>query len=154
MYTIILTIHSLLRWLVLISLIYAIFRAYSGLLSNRTFTKFDNSVRTWTVTIAHIQLLEGLWLYFISPIIKYFLQNFKEAVHQGEIRFYGMEHSFLMILAIVILTIGSAKTKRKRTDKNKFIAMAVWFTIGLLIILVSIPWPFSPLSGRPYFRWF
>ncbi len=154
MYTILLSIHSILRWIVLISLLFAIYRAYSGLFSKRTYTKFDNSVRSWTLIIAHIQLLEGIILYFISPLIKYFLHNFKDAVHQGEIRFYGMEHTSMMLLAIVILTIGSAKTRRKKTDANKFKTMAIWFTIGLLIILVSIPWPFSPLSGRPYFRMF
>jgi hypothetical protein len=154
MYTIFLTIHSIFRWLVLISLLFAIFRAYSGLFSKRAFTKSDESVRKWTLIIIHIQLLEGIVLYFVSPLIKYFLQHFKDAVHQGEIRFYGMEHTLMMLIAVVILTIGSAKVKRKKTDANKFKTMAIWFTIGLLIILIAIPWPFSPLSERPYFRMF
>jgi hypothetical protein len=32
--------------------------------------------------------------------------------------------------------------------------MAIWFTIVLLVIFFSIPWHFSPLTSRPYFRWF
>lgn len=154
MYTTFLTIHSIFRWLVLISLILAVYRAYSGILFKRTFTKSDESFRKWTLIIAHIQLLEGIVLYFISPVVRYFLHHFKDAVRQGEIRFYGMEHTFMMLLAVVILTIGSAKIKRAKPDANKFKTMAIWFTIGLVIILIAIPWPFSPFSERPYFRMF
>jgi uncharacterized membrane protein len=58
----------------------------------------------------------------------------------------------MMITAIIIITIGSAKTKRRQTDNEKFKTMAIWFTIGLLIILTSVPWAFWPLVSRPYFR--
>jgi hypothetical protein len=152
MYTTLLTFHSLIRWLVLISLIYATYRAYKGWLSKKTFSGFDNTVRHWTVTIAHVQLVVGLWLYFISPVIDYFLNNYKEAVSQREVRFFGMEHSLMMLTAIILITIGSAKSKRQQGDAEKFKTIAIWFTIGLLIILISIPWKFSPLASRPYFR--
>lgn len=154
MHIIFLTIHSLFRWFVLTSLLFAIYRSYKGWFTDKSFSKFDNTVRHTTATIAHIQLIVGLWLYFISPIIDYFLHNYKDAVKVGEIRFFGMEHSLMMLISIIIITIGSVKVKHKRTDKEKFRTMAIWFTIGLLIILISIPWTFSPLSSRPYFRTF
>lgn len=154
MYSTLLSLHSLVRWLVLTSLLFAIFRAYKGWFSQKEFSRFDNSVRHWTATIAHVQLILGLLLYFLSPIIDYFLHNFKEAVHLREIRFFGMEHSLMMLTAIIVITIGSAKAKRKPTDAEKFKTMAIWFSIGLLIILTSIPWPFSPLTSRPYYRTF
>lgn len=152
MYPTLLALHSLVRWLVLTSLLFAIFRAYNGWLANRSFSRVDNSVRHWTATITHVQLILGLWLYFISPVIDYFLHNYKDAVHQREIRFFGMEHSLMMITAIIIITIGSAKAKRKQTDNEKFKTMAIWFTLGLLILLTSIPWSFSPFASRPNFR--
>jgi hypothetical protein len=152
MYSILLALHSFVRWFVLISLLFAIYRAYNGLFTKKIFSRLDNSVRHWTATFAHIQLVIGIWLYFISPIINYFLHNYKDAVHQRQIRFFGMEHSLMMIIAIVVITIGSAKAKRKQTDSEKFKTIAIWFTIGLLIILISIPWTFSPFVSRPYFR--
>ena len=154
MYNTLLAIHSLFRWLVLVSLLFAIFRGYQGWLSKKVFSGFDNSVRHWTATIAHVQLIVGLWLYFVSPVIDYFLHYYKNAVKQSEIRFFGMEHNIMMLLAIVLITIGSAKAKRKKTDLEKFKTIAIWFTIALLIILVSIPWPFSSLASRPYYRGF
>jgi hypothetical protein len=154
MYPTLLALHSLVLWFVLGSLLFAIFRAYRGWFSSNVFSKFDDSVRHITATITHIQLTLGIWLYFISPIIDYFLHNYKQAIHQREIRFFGMEHNLMMFIAIIIISIGSAKSKRKPTDKEKFKIMAIWFTIGLLIILVSIPWSFSPLANRPNFRAF
>jgi hypothetical protein len=154
MYLLILALHSLIRWFVLASLLFAIYRAYWGLLFNRPFSKFDDTVRHLTATIAHIQLVLGLGLYFISPIVSYFLHNFHEAVHERQIRFFGMEHVTMMLIAIVLITIGSAKAKRKTTNKEKFRCMAIWFSIALLVILSSIPWSFSPLISRPSFRAF
>ena len=152
MYIPLLALHSLTRWLVLISLVFIIWRAYSGWLLNKPFFKFDNTVRLVTVTIVHIQFLIGLWLYFISPIVHYFLHNFHTAVHERQIRFFGMEHITVMLISVVLITIGSAKAKRKTTDKEKFKTIAIWFSIALFLILTSIPWAFSPLISRPYFR--
>ncbi|MFT3749562.1 MAG: hypothetical protein QM768_14645 [Agriterribacter sp.] len=114
----------------------------------------DNKIRTIAVTLVHIEVVVGLWLYFISPLISNFISSFKESVHVKDIRFFGMEHSIMMLVAAVIITIGSAKAKRKKTDIEKFKSLAIWFTIGLLIILISIPWPFSPMAARPWFRSF
>jgi len=154
MYSTLLAFHSFIRWFVLASLLVAIYHAYKGWFSNASFSTLDNKLRHWTETIAHIQLCVGLWLYFISPIIDYFLHHYKEAVHQREIRFFGMEHSLMMLIAIGIITMGSVIAKRKPIDQEKFKTMALYFTLGLMIILLSIPWSFSPLANRPLFRQF
>jgi hypothetical protein len=152
MYLFVLALHSLIRWFVFGSLLFAIYRAYRGWWYNKDYSRFDNTVRIVTATIAHIQLLIGLWLYFISPVVNYFLNHFATAVHERQIRFFGMEHITMMISAIIVITIGSVQTKRKITDKEKFKTSAIWFTIALLLILSSIPWSFSPLVNRPNFR--
>ena len=152
MYSVLLAIHSLIRWLVLISLLYSIIIAYRGWLSGKPFANADNVTRIITTTIAHIQLVIGVWLYFISPVVHYFWDNFGKAVHERQIRFFGMEHVTMMIIAITVLTIGSAKSKQKTADHKKFKTIAIWFTIALLIIFSSIPWSFSPLISRPNFR--
>jgi xanthine/uracil permease len=154
MYAFILALHSLIRWFVLTSLLFALYRAYVGWLGNKAYSKVDNQVRVIAATIAHIQLVIGLWLYFISPIANYFISHFKEAVHERQIRFFGMEHVTMMLIGITLITVASAKAKRKATDQEKFKTMAIWLTIALLVILSSIPWSFSPLISRPLFRAF
>ncbi|TPG43973.1 hypothetical protein [Flavobacterium pectinovorum] len=144
--------HSALRWFVLGSLLYAIFRAYKGYSSKLPFTKTDNTIRHWTATIAHIQLIFGILIYVQSPIVKYFWKNFREGIQNTEIAFFGILHILLMLFAIVLITIGSALAKRNQNDNDKFKTMLLWFSIALIIIFIAIPWPFSPLANRPYIR--
>ncbi len=134
------------------SLLYAIYRAFKGYFSNGVFSKTDNSLRHITATIAHVQLAIGITLFTQSPTVKYFWSNFKEASQSMDALFFGLLHLILMLIAIVLITLGSALAKRKLTDREKFRTMLVWFTIALLIILIAIPWPFSPLANRPYLR--
>ncbi|MGE6355726.1 hypothetical protein ACQKCJ_17795 [Flavobacterium sp. NPDC079362] len=152
MYQILLICHSFLRWFVLISLLYSIFRAYKGCFYQLSFTKTDNLVRHWTATIAHIQLIFGILMYVQSPIVKYFWANFSTAIQNMDSAFFGILHILLMLTAIVLITIGSALAKRKPTDRDKFKTMLIWFSIALFIIFIAIPWPFSPLASRPYLR--
>jgi hypothetical protein len=152
MYQILQFCHSITRWLVLLSLLYAIFRAWKGYVSNNPFSKRDHTVRHLTATIAHIQLVIGILIYTQSPLVKYFWSDVKEASHTMEYLFFGVLHLLLMVIAIIIITFGSALAKRKTTDRDKFKTMLLWFSISLVIILIAIPWPFSPLAQRPYFR--
>lgn len=154
MYSVLLSIHSLMRWLVLISLVFAVYRAYSGWRLNKSYSAMDDRTRHITATIAHIQLILGVWLYFVSPVVGYFLKNFGEAVHMREIRFFGMEHITMMAVAITLLTIGSVKVKRLDSNQKKFKTMFIWYSIALLIIFLSIPWSFSPFTSRPLYRFF
>lgn len=154
MYPYILALHSFFRWLVLLSLLYAIYIGIKGWMSKSVFTKHDDRVRHITATIVHIQFIAAICLYSISPIIRYFYAHYKEAVHDRSIRFFGMEHSLMMLIAVIVITIGSMVSKRKKTDLGKYKAMAIWYGIGLVIILVNVPWPFSPLVSRPWLRMF
>ena len=149
---VLLLLHSWTRWLVLLSLFVSITISYRGWKQNLPYQKKDNLLRILTSTFCHLQLLFGVYLYFISPITNYFLSNFKEAISIREIRFFGMEHSSVMFLAIVLITIGAAKAKRQTDNKKKHKITFVWFLIGFLFILSSIPWSFSPLVSRPLFR--
>jgi len=139
MYSTILIIHSLVRWLILAGFIYAVGRAYHGWLNRQPFNKLDNKTLVITASLAHLQLVVGVWLYFISPIVDFFLHNFKEAVHIKEFRFFGMEHGLIMIIAIMLITIGSSIAKRKTIDLDKFKTIAIWYSLGLVILLAGMP---------------
>jgi len=143
--------HSMVRWAVLGTLLYAIYRAYKGYTQKLSFTKGDDSLRHWTATTAHIQLMLGIVLYTQSPNAKFSLHA---NGHLTQPFFFGVLHLLLMVTAIVIITIGSAVAKRKEGHADKFKTMLVWFSIALLVIFIAIPWPFSPLAQRPYLRFF
>ena len=154
MYVILLSLHSICRWLVVISLLYAIFRGIRGWSGRHLFSSHDNTVRHVTATIAHIQLALGYILYFTSPVISYFRAHYHEALLEPSMRFFGLIHISLMTLAIVLITIGSSAAKRQLDDKAQFRTMTLWFLAGAFIIFIAIPWPFSPLASRPILRLF
>ncbi|MHB9140576.1 MAG: hypothetical protein ACYC25_01720 [Paludibacter sp.] len=139
MYPILLILHSSLRWLILFSFLYALIRAYYGWLANQKFNKLDSKVLLITSSLAHLQLVIGIVLYFVSPVVSYFLHNFKTAVHQEQFRFFGMEHALMMLIAITIITIGSVIAKRKATDKGKFRTIAIWYSVGIILIVAFMP---------------
>lgn len=152
MYTFLLLSHSIVRWLIVPAMFYALFRSFRGWFQSRPFTKADDTARHVTATLTHIQLMIGYILYFNSPFISYFRAHFKEAVKQFDFLFFGLVHITLMTIAIILVTIGSSAAKRQQSDIAKFKTMAIFYTIAFIIILLTIPWPFSPLSARPYFR--
>ena len=155
MYSILLFSHALIRWFVLIAVITTLIRSYYGWLFGKPFTKSDNALRVLTLSVVHIQATLGLLLYCISPVIRYFFNNFKEAVHEKDFRFFGMEHSLMMLTAVVIITIATISCRKKTTDEEKFKTLAIWFSIAVLIILFSIPWSFGEITAnRPWLRTF
>jgi len=154
MYLTVLALHSLFRWLVLLSLCFSIYRAYKGYTSKSNFSSLDNKVRHWTATIAHIQLTLGILIYIKSPIIKHYFSDFKNLASDWNLTFFGLFHSILMLSAIVLITVGSAKAKREKTAPEKFKTILVTYSTALIMIFIAIPWPFSPLAHRPYIRAF
>jgi len=151
MYSTLLIAHSILRWLVMLSLLYSVYRGWQGISRQLGFTETDNSLRHWTATIAHTQLMLGIVLYTQSPMVKFYFSGYEDT--SGEALFFGVIHIILMLVAIVIITIGSAKAKRQPADVQKFRTMLTYFSLGLLIIFIAIPWPFSPLAHRSLIRY-
>jgi hypothetical protein len=154
MYPTLLFLHSIIRWLVLITLLITIGKGFLGLQKNLPYTKTDDFTRHIAATFSHIQLTIGYLLYFNSPLIAYFRFNFSEALKQFDLVFFGIIHITLMTISVIIITIGSSLAKRQETSQAKFRTTTIFYFISLILILIAIPWPFSPLSARPYLRVF
>src|ERR671913_387218 len=131
MYSITLVLHSFFRWMVLLSLIYAICIAYRGWFTGKPFGNHDARARQIAVSLSHLQFTIGIVLYFISPIASYFVRNFSEGIHIRDMRFFGMEHITMMIIAVALITHGATVSKKRTTDREKFKTLAIYFTIAL-----------------------
>jgi hypothetical protein len=136
--------HSGLRWVAIILLLLAIVNAFTS----KTFEKKHKMINLFTMITLHTQLIIGLIQYFItSGKVKFFDGWMKEAAY----RFYGMEHLLGMLIAIVLITVGYSKSKRGATDAEKFKSIKVFYLIGFILILASIPWPFRTALGGSWF---
>lgn len=133
--------HSVLRWVALILILVAIFNAFSGKGRN-TYEKKDKMINLFSMITMHTQLLVGLGLYFISPKVQFVDKWMSSETEEGMYRFFNLEHLLMMIIAIVVITIGRKKAESQTEPSAKHRKIVLWYTIGLIIILAAIPWPF------------
>jgi len=59
-----------------------------------------------------------------------------------------------MIIAWILVHVGSVSVKRAITPAAKHKRSLLFFGIAILIILAAIPWPFREAIARPLYRWF
>lgn len=128
--------HSGIAYLVLITLVIAVINAFTGLSSKRIFKGSDRKIGLIALIFSHIQIVLGLILYFTSPKVV----EFGVAMKDSMLRLYALEHPLINIIGIVLITIGWSKHKKMTSDKGKFKSFAIYYTIGLVLILSRIPW--------------
>lgn len=135
MYELLQKFHSGWAYLALILLVFALVNSALGTSSNKEFTAKDRKIALFGLIATHIQFLVGIILYFISPLgLSGF--NMKEAA----LRLTSMEHPLINLIAIALITIGWSKHKKVGTSLEKFKKIAIFYGIGLLLILSRIPW--------------
>jgi hypothetical protein len=152
MYDIILTIHFWNRRLILLFGVTAIVLAYHGWKSKRIFSPLDNLLGTTFMGSLHIQLILGLFLYFVfSPKTAYALAHFAEAMKDSKLRYFAMEHGFIMVLAIGIAQLGRILVHKTHDHNLKHKRSLIYFSIALIMILLMVPFGNSQ-QGLPLFR--
>ena len=139
--------HSILRWAVLLFGLYAITKSARGLLKNQEFTQNHKMASTLFVASMHMQVLIGLLLYVSRGWINQF-SDMGNAMGNTAIRFWTVEHIFGMILAAVLIQVGSIKSKKATETRKKHNTALTYFTIAMVIILLTIPWPFRSEVAR------
>ena len=133
-------IHSYWAYLVLLMLVFAVVNAFMGLLKKRNFTDKDVRIGLFTLIVSHIQLLIGLGWYFMSPAYKALKADSSEVMGNSVSRLLAIEHPLMMIIAIVLITIGWSKHKKKTEDAAKLKTFAVFYGLALVLIFARIPW--------------
>jgi hypothetical protein len=135
-YEIIKNAHSGWAYLVIAFLLIAVINAFIGLLSKKEFTGKDRKLALFALAFTHIQLVFGLILYFVSPVGSAVIGEMKESA----LRLTWLEHPLINIIAIALITIGWSKHKNLTTSNAKFKTFAIFYTIGLALILLRIPY--------------
>jgi undecaprenyl pyrophosphate phosphatase UppP len=93
-----------------------------------------------------VQLVIGGVLYGLR--YSTFAERF--SANPAMLRFWKMEHIGTMVLAVALITIGRILSKKAKTEDGKQLRIAIFFTIGLLLILAMIPWPFMAKFSHAY----
>ena len=136
MYTILQKAHSGWAYIALLVLVIAVINAIIGLTSKKEFTAKDRKIALFGLIGTHVQLLFGLILYFVSPLGLSSLGQMSDKA----LRLTSLEHPLINIIAITLITIGWSKHKKLTTSESKFKTFAIFYGLGLLLILSRIPW--------------
>jgi hypothetical protein len=129
-----LDLHSIVRWALLLFLVLAVLKSFAGWFGKKPFGKGDNIIAIILVSFTHIQALIGLALYFMNSWHAG-LSNMGVAMKDATMRFWTLEHLVVMLMAVVFITMGRAKSKKGKTDEIKHKKGAIFYTLALLLIL-------------------
>jgi cytochrome bd-type quinol oxidase subunit 2 len=135
-------LHSGFRFVVLLLILLAIVQSLAGWLGKKTYTDGNRKINLFAMISAHTQLLIGLAVYFISPFVQFGSNTMKEATT----RYWTVEHISMMIFAIILITIGHSKSKKAVLPEAKHRAIAIFYGLAVLVIVVAII-----QSKRPFF---
>jgi len=143
MYTFLKLLHSGLRFVVLILILVAIIQSLAGWLGKKPYTETNRKINLFAMISAHVQLLVGLVLYFVSPFVQ-----FNSTTMQNPLtRYWTVEHAFMMIFAIALITIGHSKSKKETTAQGKHRYIALMYILGVVVIVAAIVQSQRPLFG-------
>jgi hypothetical protein len=137
--------HSGWRYVVFLLLIIAVVKALSGWFGNKTYTEGDRKLNVFTLISAHIQLLIGLVLYFSEGWYKL------SSAGAPAVRYFKMEHITMMVVAIILITVGNAKSKKLTEAVAKHRAIAIFFGLALILIIIAILLMVKAVPGRSFF---
>ncbi len=129
-------LHSGWAYLALLLLLIAVVNAILGFTSKKDFTAKDRKIALFALIGTHTQLLIGLILYFVSPKGFAVLGQMSDPT----IRLTSLEHPLINLIAIALITIGWSKHKKLINSEAKFKTFAIFYGIGLVLILSRIPW--------------
>jgi hypothetical protein len=130
-YEILKSAHSGWRYLVIILLLVAFINALMGYLGKKPYTEGNRKLNVFALISAHIQLVLGLILYFMHDWYK---GEMSVAVQ----RYWKMEHIAMMIIAIILITVGNARSKKVDSALMKHRTIFIFFGLALLIITAAI----------------
>lgn len=147
MYLALLYTHNLTRWIVLIAAVAALALALTGRFGKQPFGKQHRIANLVFVSSMDLQLVLGLLLYFVSPLIQSGLANMSAAMGDATLRFFLVEHSFYMIVALALAHVGSVMVRKAKDDGAKHTRTLIWFGLSLVVVLAGIPWQRALFPG-------
>lgn len=141
-----LLIHSYFRWIVLLTFLISLFFLIISYKSKSFLDAFKKFHKIFAISFS-IQFLLGILLYGVSPLIIAALSEIGAAMKDRNLRFFLVEHNFIMTISLALSHIGSSKLKKVDLGFDKqFRIISIFYLLILLSFVIGIPW------NRPLFR--
>ncbi len=135
MYTFFKYLHSGLRYVVLILVVFATIQALLSWIGKKPYTETNRKLNLFALISAHTQLLIGLILYFfLSPLVQFSGAAMKNATT----RYWTVEHITMMIIAVVLITIGYSRSKKILLPEKKHFNIFIFYLSAIIIVIVTL----------------
>lgn len=108
-------------------------------MNRKPHTEGDRKLGLFALIGSHIQLVVGIALYFLAGYSSMW-SSMGDVMKNPELRFKIIEHPFMMIIGVVLITVGYSQSKRAADDLKKHRLKGVFFLLGLACIFSRIPW--------------
>jgi hypothetical protein len=151
-YSVLLLVHSWVRWLVLPALLGRIGLAVADRAAGRPYDKRARALSGAAVGLLDVMLVIGLLLLgWFSPLTTAAMADMGSAMKDPLRRFWLVEHPTLMVGAVVIAHVATVVGRRATDPRRGHLVVAVGLSIALALVLLGIPWPFRAGVARPLF---
>jgi hypothetical protein len=140
-------LHNVIRWVVIVFAVLALVRAYRGWFTGQDYTEQDRKIGVFFGASMDAQMLLGiiLWIFGSWGIKAFGTASGLEGADRMSVLFFAVEHAFSMVVAVVLVHVGTIAARRADNAKSKHKRSAILFSIAVLLILIAIPWTQRPL---------
>lgn len=139
-----LSLHSYLRWAVVIIGIIALAMAWAGVFSRARWTPQQVTLGRLATIAFDTQALVGVLLYaWLSPLTTGAFRDMGAAMKDAGVRFYVAEHSLVMIIAAVLVHVGVIRSRKKDSP----LQATIFYTLAMAGVLALTPWRRALLPG-------
>ncbi|MCU0476569.1 MAG: cytochrome c [Anaerolineae bacterium] len=136
-----LVLHNLTRWLVVVVMLVAIGRAWWGVWRGSAWTTLDRRLAWAFAMLMSVQFIWGAVLFLVPDgLAQAAVRDMSASMKVRELRFFGLEHPLQMVIALGLVHLGAARSRKANADRTRFRWVAGTFTLATVLVLSAIPW--------------
>ena len=139
MYSIISIAHIIISIILTIVACYIVVRSFIGLIKGLFFSNFlDFYIPVFAVVLLYLELVLGLLLYYMHMSK---LEGFISQTNANDYfssRFWAIEHTILMIFAIIFGHLALVYSKNLSNNIAKYKMNLLYFGLSFILILISL----------------
>lgn len=114
-------------------------RSILGWLNNWSYSRIDKVLSYIFMGLLYLTLVHGIIMYFfIDPSVKSEAMDIHQAMKQASLRFWNIEHFYVMTFALILSQIGGIFIRKTTVNKSRFAYASFYYGISTLITMLSM----------------
>jgi hypothetical protein len=123
--------------------IFITIRSVLGYYQSRVYSSSDKLMANIFLALLYLTLINGAIMYFfINPSLKAPATDISQAIKRASLRFWVVEHFYVMTFALILSQIGRIFIRKTTNDKNRFAYASFYYGIATLITVISMTFYF------------